>query len=110
MDATSVQWACDRRIPLCKLNDPTPVFALDGSELPGIHYVTVPETLTISGNHQKTISFSIFHSTISPVVFVLVQHNPQINWVQGTIQSWNLLCHVQGPQNPSYLRVVWWGA
>lgn len=60
-----------------------------------IYTVTVPVSLTISGNHQETISFSILCSTIAHIVLGhpwLVQHNPQINCLQGTT---NLSCHVQ---------------
>lgn len=87
------EWARERNIPVRRLESPIPVFALDSSELPGIRHVTISVSLTISGNHQETISFSVFHSTVAPIVLGhpwLVQHNPQINWVEGTIQSWNL--------------------
>ncbi len=45
----------------------------------------------------ETISFFVFQSPYTPIVLGhpwLTQHNPQIDWVKGSILSWNLLCHV----------------
>lgn len=86
-------WARDQGIPLIKLTDPIPVYALDGSILTRVHRATVPVSLSISGNHRETISFLVFHSPYSPVVLGhpwLVEHNPQINWSNDSILSWNL--------------------
>lgn len=60
------------------------------------HLVTVDVSLTISVNNPETIF--IFHSPLVPIVLGhpwLVQHNPQINWAQGSIFSWTLPCHVK---------------
>lgn len=95
MDET---WAREHDIPLKNLEDPTALFALDGSSLPRIQRETLPLTLTVSGNHNKTISFLIFQSPFTPVVLGhpwLVQHNPSINWSKNTILSWNVSCHVE---------------
>ncbi|KAI2649346.1 Transposon Tf2-9 polyprotein [Labeo rohita] len=91
-------WALQHGVPLQELVDPLPVFALDGSVLSKILRVTIPVSLTISGNHQETITFLVFRSPLTPVVLGhpwLTQHNPQINWVKGTILSWDLSCHVK---------------
>lgn len=74
---------------------PTP--ALDGRVLSNILRATVAVSLTMSGNHQETIYFYFFH-TLAPIVLGhpwLVQHNPQINWVEGSILSGSLPCHVR---------------
>ncbi|KAL0149625.1 hypothetical protein M9458_055152 [Cirrhinus mrigala] len=91
-------WALQHGVPLQELVDPLPVFALDGSVLSKILCVTIPVSLTISGNHQETITFLVFRSPLTPVVLGhpwLTQHNPQINWVKGIILSWDLSCHVK---------------
>jgi transposase InsO family protein len=91
-------WALEQGIPLIDLNQPTSVFALDGSVLEKVHRATIPVSLTVSGNHRETISFLIFHSPYIPVVLGhpwLVEHNPQIDWARGSILSWKLSCHVK---------------
>lgn len=61
-------WALEHGIPLCDLKDPPTVFALDGRVLSKIHRATIPVSLTISGKHQETITFFIFHSPLTPIV------------------------------------------
>ncbi len=80
------------------LNNPIMIYALDGRILSRILRATAPVSLTISGNHQETISLFIFSSSLSPIILGhpwLTQHNPQFNWVDGTILSWGLSCHVK---------------
>ncbi len=92
------RWALDHGIPVQELNDPITIYALDGRILSRILRATAPVSLTISGNHQETISFFIFSSSLSPIILGhpwLTQHNPQFNWVDGTILSWGLSCHVK---------------
>ncbi len=84
------RWAREHDTPLVDLEDTTTVFALDGRVLSTVHRVTIPVSLTVSGNHQDTISFT-------PIILGhpwLTQHNPQINWDKGTILSWKLACHI----------------
>ncbi len=72
------RWARDHDIPLVDLEDTTTVFALDGRVLSTVHRVTIPVSLTVSGNHQETISFYIFQSPFTPIVLGhpwLTQHN-----------------------------------
>ncbi len=91
------RWARDHDIPLVDLEDTTTVFALDGRVLSTVHRVTIPVSLTVSGNHQETIYFYIFQSPFTSIVLGhpwLTQHNPQINWDKGTILSWKLACHI----------------
>ncbi len=91
------RWARDHDIPLVDLEDTTTVFALDGRVLSTVHRVTIPVSLTVSGNHQETISFYIFQSPFTPIVLGhpwLTQHNPLINWDKGIILSWKLACHI----------------
>ncbi len=91
------RWAIEQGIPLLDLNDTTTVFALDGRALSSVHCITCPVSLTISGNHRETVSFFVFQSPYTPIVLGhpwLTQHNPQIDWVKGSIHSWNLSCHV----------------
>ncbi|MGL5581798.1 MAG: retropepsin-like aspartic protease family protein, partial [Cetobacterium sp.] len=59
-------WAVEQGIPLLSLRDSTPLYALDGSALPGVRQRTVPLTLTVSGNHNETISFLVFQSPFQP--------------------------------------------
>ncbi len=92
------RWALDHGIPVLELNDPITIYALDGRILSRILRATAPVSLTISGNHQETISFFIFSSSLSPIILGhpwLTQHNPQFIWVDGTILSWGLSCHVK---------------
>ncbi len=92
------RWALDHGIPVQELNDPITIHALDGRILSRILCATAPVSLTISGNHQETISFFIFSSSLSPIILGhpwLTQHNPQFNWVDGTVLSWGLSCHVK---------------
>ncbi len=87
------RWAREHDIPLVDLEELL-VFALDGRVLSTVHHVTIPVSLTVSGNHQETISFYIFQSPFTPIVLGhpwLTQHNPQINWDKGIILSWKLL-------------------
>ncbi len=87
----------EQGIPLLDLNDTTTVFALDGRALSTVHRITCPLSLTVSGNHRETISFFVFQSPYTPIVLGhpwLTQHNPQIDWVKGSVHSWNLSCHV----------------
>ncbi len=91
------KWASERRIPLLDLDETTTVFALDGRVLSSVHRITSPVSLTVSGNHRETISFFVFQSPYTPIVLGhpwLTRHNPQIDWVKGSILSWNLSCHV----------------
>lgn len=90
-------WAFEQGIPLVNLQDPTSVFALDGSVLAQVSCSTAPMSLTISGNHTETISFLIFNSPSTPLVLGhpwLTDHNPHINWAKNSILSWGLSCHV----------------
>ncbi len=46
---------------------------------------------------QRDYIFFVFQSPYTPIVLGhpwLTQHNPQIDWVKGSIHSWNLSCHV----------------
>lgn len=89
-------WAIEHGIPLHKLPDPPTAF--DGRVLSNIHRATVAVSLSISGNHQETFFFFFCHSPLAPIVLghpLLVQHNRQINWVEGSILSWSLLCHAK---------------
>ncbi len=91
------RWAMEQGIPLLDLNDTTTVFALDGRALSTVRRSTCPLSLTVSGNHRETISFFVFQSPYTPIVLGhpwLTQHNPQIDWVKGSVHSWNLSCHV----------------
>lgn len=91
------RWAREHDIPLVDLEDTTTVFALDGRVLSTFHRVTIPVSLTVSGNHQETISFFLFQSPFTPIVLGhpwLTQHNPQINWDKSPVLSWSLTCHV----------------
>ncbi len=91
------RWAMEQGIPLLDLNDTTTVFALDGRALSTVHRITCPLSLTVSGNHRETISFFVFQSPYTPIVLGhpwLTQHNPQIDWVKGSVHLWNLSCHV----------------
>ncbi len=91
------RWAREHDIPLVDLEDTTTVFALDGRVLSTVDRVTIPVSLTVSGNHQETISFYIFQSPFTPIVLGhpwLTQHNPLINWDKGIILSWKLACHI----------------
>ncbi len=91
------RWAHEHDIPLVDLEDTTTVFALDGRVLSTVHRVTIPVSLTVSGNHQETIYFYIFQSPFTPIVLGhpwLTQHNPLINWDKGIILSWKLACHI----------------
>lgn len=62
------RWAREHDIPLTDLDDSTTVFALDGSIISKVRRTTRPVSLTISGNHQETISFFIFQSPFTPIV------------------------------------------
>lgn len=53
---------------LCELTDPSTAFALDGRVLSNTHGATEVVRFSISGNHQKTISFYVFHSPLVPIV------------------------------------------
>lgn len=91
------RWAREHDIPLTDLDDSTTVLALDGSVISKVRRTTRPVSLTISGNHQETISFFIFQSPFTPIVLGhpwLAKHNPHINWTNGSILSWSLSCHV----------------
>ncbi len=91
------RWAREHDIPPVDLEDTTTVFALDGRVLSTVPRVTIPVSLTVSGNHQETISFYIFQSPFTPIVLGhpwLTQHNPLINWDKGIILSWKLACHI----------------
>ncbi len=81
------RWALDHGIPVQELNDPITIYALDGRILSRILRATAPVSLTISGNHQETISFFIFSSSLSPIIL----GHP---WLTLTILSWGLSCHV----------------
>lgn len=90
-------WARENKIPLVDLTDVATVFALDGRELSSVRRVTSPVSLTVSGNHHETVSFYVFQSPFTPIVLGhpwLIQHNPHIDWVKGSIHSWSLACHV----------------
>lgn len=50
-------WALKHGIPLCDLKDPPIVFASNGRVLSKIHRATFPVSLTVSSNHQETITF-----------------------------------------------------
>lgn len=81
-----------------ELSDPHTIYALEGYILSKIHHATTPVSLTYSGNHQETISFFICHSSLTPIMLGhpwLTQHSMQSNWVEGTILSWGLSCHVK---------------
>ncbi len=46
---------------------------------------------------QRDYFFFVFQSPYTPIVLGhpwLTQHNPQIDWVKGSVHSWNLSCHV----------------
>ncbi len=46
---------------------------------------------------ERLYIFFVFQSPYTPIVLGhpwLTQHNPQIDWVKGSIHSWNLSCHV----------------
>ncbi len=91
------RWAREHDIPLVDLEDTTTVFALDGRVLFTVHRVTILVSLTVSGNHQETISFYIFQSPFTLIVLGhpwLTQHFPLINWDKGIILSWKLACHI----------------
>ncbi len=60
-------WALDHVIPVRELSDPPTIYALDGRILSKILRATAPVSLTISGNHQETISFFIICSPLSPI-------------------------------------------
>ncbi len=61
-------WELDQGIPVRELSDPPTIYALDGHILSKILHATAPVSLTISGNHQETISFCIICSPLSPIV------------------------------------------
>ncbi|MGL4250315.1 MAG: DUF4939 domain-containing protein, partial [Aeromonas sp.] len=90
-------WAIEQGIPLLDLESSPSLYALDGSALPKVRQRTVPLTLTVSGNHNETISLLVFKCPYAPMVLGhtwLVQHNPQLDWTKGTILSWKVSCHV----------------
>lgn len=62
------------------------------------HRATAPVSLTTCGNHQETITFLVFQSPMAPIFSGhpwWAQHNPQINWADGSILSCSLSCHVK---------------
>ncbi len=98
MRKSEENWALDHGIPVRELSDPPTIYPLDGHILSKILHATAPVSLTISGNHQETISFFIICSPLSPIVLEhpwLTQLNLQFNWGEGTILSWGLSCHVK---------------
>lgn len=57
-------WDLNHDIPALELSDPHTIYALDGCILSKIRHATAPVSLTVTGNHQETISFFIFHSPL----------------------------------------------
>ncbi len=91
------RWAMEQGIPLLDLNDTTTVFALDGRALSTVRRITCPLSLTSQEITERLFIFFVFQSPYTPIVLGhpwLTQHNPQIDWVKGSVHSWNLLCHV----------------
>ncbi len=62
------RWALDHGIPIQELDNPPTVYALDGRILSKIRHATALVSLTVSGNHQETISVFIFSSSLSPII------------------------------------------
>ena len=60
----------------------------------------------MSGNHQEIIMFLVLKLPHLPLVLecaLLQKHNPQLDWVLGTITDWNPSCHatcLQSAANP----------
>lgn len=85
------------------LPHPLRVFALSGHRLPDITHITLPVTLTLSGNHVENICLCVFKAPVTPLVVGypwLSQHNPHIDWKKEQIMGWSTDCHM------NYLRAA----
>lgn len=54
------------------------------------------DCLLVSCNHREIIQFFLIPSSASAVILGslwLATHNPQFNWVAGTITTWSVACH-----------------
>ncbi len=73
-----------------------PAIALNGKCFAQVTHLSSPIHLLISGNHHEYMHFKIIANLHSPVVLGypwLFQHNPQIDWEHGRIESWSSNCH-----------------
>lgn len=89
-------FAAKHKVPLQPLRDTPTVYALDGSVLSKVLHSTTLVSLHVSGNHQETLTFFVFCSPSTPIDLGhswLVKHNPQIDWIKGSIVLWSLSCH-----------------
>lgn len=82
-------------IPTEPLAEAKEVSAIDCNILVQVIHVTVPVSLTLSGNHCETFQFVI---SLPPSLLVLGlpwlgQHNPNIDWSSASIQNWSHYCH-----------------
>lgn len=71
---------------LTPINCPRPVKAKDDSILETVTHQTVTLSLTISGNHQEHLAFSVISFPSCPVVFGLP-------WLSSSIASYSTFCH-----------------
>lgn len=79
------------------LPHPFHVSALSGHRLPDITHITLPVTLTLSGNHVENICLCVFKAPVTPLVLGypwLSQHNPHIDWKKEQIMGWSTDCHM----------------
>lgn len=77
------------------LPKPRSARALDGHLLSRVTDETPPLSLSMSGNHNESISFLIIDSPQYPLILGypwLCKHNPQMDWVTGKVLAWSLAC------------------
>ncbi|KAL4007301.1 hypothetical protein ACER0C_001153 [Sarotherodon galilaeus] len=94
IDASLVSKFCISTRPL---PHPLRVSALSGHRLPDITHITLPVTLTLSGNHVGNICFCVFKAPVTPLVLGypwLSLHNPHIDWKKEQIMGWSTDCHM----------------
>ena len=84
------------KLLLVSLPEPKQVLALDGCLMAPVTNHTAPLSLSLSGNHTKTIKLFVIPSPNNPVVLGLSWlkcHNPTINWATASITSWSSFYH-----------------
>ena len=78
------------------LEKPINATALDGRLLCRVTHRSTPVQMSMSGNHNETLSFHLIHAPHQPVILEfpwLRRHNPHIDWASGTIREWSPHCH-----------------
>lgn len=83
-------------IPTLPIDKPKEVLAIDGKFLVKVSLMTVPLSLTLSGNHHESYQPLVISSPLSQIVLDLLWlsiHTPVVDWSTVTICSCSKFCH-----------------